>query len=88
MANFRDPEPCKHWNGTEFCGVEPIGVYVSGWRCAEHTPSALKGLPEPGRTATPWEPLWPTPTYDVWRRAAAKKSNRLYEQRQRRAYGG
>ncbi|MCR8947380.1 hypothetical protein NW249_35435 [Streptomyces sp. OUCMDZ-4982] len=32
--------------------------YVTGWRCDRHTPSALRGLPEP-----PPGPGWPPGSY-------------------------
>ncbi|PAK25813.1 hypothetical protein CJD44_14400 [Streptomyces sp. alain-838] len=49
---------CRHWIGAEnrYC-KEADGVrrYLPGLRCPEHTPNALKGLPE-----IPPGPGWPT----------------------------
>jgi hypothetical protein len=30
------------------CAASPARRYLTGWRCAQHTPAALAGLPEPG----------------------------------------
>lgn len=38
------------------CGNSPTRLYPCGHRCADHTPAALAGLPEPGRTATAYRP--------------------------------
>ncbi|QFY09672.1 hypothetical protein GBF35_26125 [Nonomuraea phyllanthi] len=45
-----DVKPCWHWIGAEMrrCGATPTRFYLQGWRCADHTPSALAGRPEPG----------------------------------------
>lgn len=41
---------CAHWIGAEsrFCGaVEGVRRYANSVACPVHTPSALRGLPEP-----------------------------------------
>ncbi|MEV4174016.1 hypothetical protein [Nonomuraea sp. NPDC049709] len=45
--------PCKHWSGAAvaYCGATPARPYLQGMRCADHTPSALAGKPEPGESA-------------------------------------
>ena len=55
------PARCGHWIGAEgrYCGA-PHGVrlYLTGLRCPDHTPNALRGLPEvppgPGLPAGAW----------------------------------
>ncbi|MFE0727913.1 hypothetical protein ACFW2X_06615 [Streptomyces antibioticus] len=50
------PEPvgvgvCAHWIGDEHrhChSRDRVRPYLTGPRCPDHTPNALKGLPEPG----------------------------------------
>lgn len=38
---------CAHWDGTSGeCGAVPTRRYLSGHRCAEHTPAALAGRPD------------------------------------------
>jgi hypothetical protein len=40
--------PCS-WHGPGgTCGTTPTRLYMTGPRCAAHTPAALAGLPEPG----------------------------------------
>lgn len=45
---------CTHLAGTTVCGDEAVGRYLTGPRCAAHTPAALAGQPEaapdPART--------------------------------------
>ncbi|MGP3914358.1 hypothetical protein [Nonomuraea sp. 10N515B] len=45
--------PCTHWFGAAGtrCGATPARPYAQGPRCAEHTPAALAGKPEPGQGA-------------------------------------
>ncbi|MEV4287399.1 hypothetical protein AB0K40_17985 [Nonomuraea bangladeshensis] len=45
--------PCTHWNGAAAtrCGATPARLYLPGWRCPAHTPAAMAGQEEPGRTA-------------------------------------
>ncbi|MFB4275788.1 SLOG family protein [Nonomuraea sp. MTCD27] len=45
----RMPQPCASFvtGRTTLCGAEPARLYVNGWRCAAHTPAALKGQQEP-----------------------------------------
>ena len=52
---------CDHWDGLAFCAAEPTRHYLPGMRCAEHTPAALAGHPEPGRTATSLPSMAPLP---------------------------
>lgn len=58
------PEPvedgaCAHWIGAEqrHCrSTDRVRLYLTGRRCPDHTPNALRGLDEPGpstRKATP-----------------------------------
>lgn len=36
------------------CGTTTgVRLYISGWRCPEHTPAALAGRPEPGEDKPP-----------------------------------
>ncbi|MEV0619548.1 hypothetical protein AB0I81_39960 [Nonomuraea sp. NPDC050404] len=47
-------DPCRYPNGaTGNCGATPTRRYLPGHRCADHTPAALAGLPEPPETACP-----------------------------------
>lgn len=41
---------CRHYIAARrrSCGAVPVHLYIVGWRCPEHTPAALAGLPEPG----------------------------------------
>jgi hypothetical protein len=41
-------KPCSHWIGAEarHCGRH-ARLYLQGWRCADHTLSAVAGRPEP-----------------------------------------
>lgn len=50
---LRYSAPCVHWSGREdrFCGAVPTRLYDQGPKCREHTPSALRGRPEPGERA-------------------------------------
>jgi len=48
---------CGHWLGAEqrHCReADNVRHYITGLRCPQHTPNALKGLPE-----TPTGPGWP-----------------------------
>lgn len=69
-------QPCEHWldefaaepdREPGYCGAMPTRRFVNGRCCAQHTPSALAGHPEPGRTAYTMpdrpapEPAAPTP---------------------------
>jgi hypothetical protein len=42
-----DVPSCQHWFDGRYCGATPARAYLPGRRCAEHTPSALAGRPEP-----------------------------------------
>ncbi|GGV86847.1 hypothetical protein GCM10010294_68020 [Streptomyces griseoloalbus] len=56
MSEQLRPE-CTHWVGSErrHCRkTDGVRRYITGLRCSEHTPSALKGLPE-----IPPGPGWP-----------------------------
>lgn len=46
---------CEHFLGQakRHCGSAAAHQYVVGWRCAEHTPSAVVGRPEPPETRCP-----------------------------------
>lgn len=44
--------PC----GWSSCGAVPTRPFAMGDRCAEHTPAALAGRPEPGLSCTPYRP--------------------------------
>lgn len=48
-----DPARCRHWLGADrrYCDASPARLYLSGPRCADHTPAALAGRPEPGQNA-------------------------------------
>lgn len=48
-ATGRGPSACGHWDGAQHrrCGVVPARLYLTGPRCARHTPSALAGVAEP-----------------------------------------
>ncbi|MER5507177.1 hypothetical protein ABT052_17830 [Streptomyces sp. NPDC002766] len=48
---------CSHWIGAEsrYCRAEKgLRHYLPGYRCPQHTPRALQGLPE-----IPTGPGWP-----------------------------
>jgi len=48
------------------CGALPTRLYPAGPMCAEHTPAALSGHPEPGSTASELQPyLWQLPNPHV-----------------------
>lgn len=56
MKETTRPE-CGHWLGTEqrHCReADNVRRYITGLRCPQHTPNALKGLPE-----IPTGPGWP-----------------------------
>lgn len=41
---------CGHWIGAErrYCrSADQVRHFLTGYRCPDHTPNALKGLPEP-----------------------------------------
>jgi hypothetical protein len=38
---------CGGQSGTGTCGAAPAGLYPAGWRCADHAPARLAGIPEP-----------------------------------------
>ncbi|MFF7991726.1 hypothetical protein ACFZDG_18275 [Kitasatospora xanthocidica] len=42
---------CRQWLSAEgrHCG-QPARFYACGWRCADHTPAAQAGTPEPPST--------------------------------------
>ncbi len=40
---------CDHYASGAVCGTAPARLFLTGWRCARHTPAALKGQPEPGQ---------------------------------------
>lgn len=44
---------CGHWLATQgrYCAAPGARQYIQGWRCPEHTPARLAGLPEPGTGA-------------------------------------
>lgn len=53
-------QPCEHWSDElaaqpgrtdGYCGAMPSRRFLNGRACRPHTPSALTGHPEPGRTA-------------------------------------
>ena len=52
---------CDHWDGTRFCGADEARAYLPGMRCPAHTPAAMAGRPEPGRTATSLPKMAPLP---------------------------
>ena len=52
---------CDHWAGAEFCGADEARLYLPGMRCPTHTPAAMAGHPEPGRTATNLPKMAPLP---------------------------
>lgn len=65
MKETTRPE-CTHWIGAErrHCKeVDGVRRYLPGNRCPDHTPNALKGLPEvppgPGWPAAAWTTLSP-----------------------------
>ncbi|MET9729642.1 hypothetical protein ABZZ79_02945 [Streptomyces sp. NPDC006458] len=46
-----ESEACAHWIGADrrHCrSTDRVRLYLIGRRCPDHTPNALKGLPEPG----------------------------------------
>ena len=50
MTGPEQARECTHWIGSErrHCkAVDGVRAYLTGPRCPAHTPSALKGLPEP-----------------------------------------
>jgi len=60
---------CAHWVGAEhrYCGsTENVRPYLVGLCCPDHTPNALRGLPEPppgpGMPAAAW--TTPSPIND------------------------
>ena len=52
---------CDHRDGSSICGTEGARAYLPGMRCPAHTPAALAGHPEPGRTATSLPKMAPLP---------------------------
>lgn len=42
--------PCRHYTGAQRgrCGGIPTRRYINGARCRQHTPAAVRCLPEPG----------------------------------------
>lgn len=49
---IRPAGPCTWHTDTDgTCGQPSAAVYLVGPRCPDHTPAALNGRPEPGRTA-------------------------------------
>ena len=52
---------CDHWDSASLCGIEGARHYLPGMRCPAHTPAALAGHPEPGRTATSLPKMAPLP---------------------------
>jgi formate-dependent phosphoribosylglycinamide formyltransferase (GAR transformylase) len=45
--------PCTRWDAAadKRCGGTPTRLHIVGHRCAECTPAALAGRPEPGQGA-------------------------------------
>lgn len=64
---FATPEAC----GTPACEVGPddTRAYLVGWRCAQHTPAAIAGKPEPYSSGPRYVPA-PRPDPAVARAAA------------------
>jgi hypothetical protein len=46
--SLRRNGPCGHYRPAGLCGARPTRLYMVGNRCADHTPAALAGKPEPG----------------------------------------
>jgi hypothetical protein len=46
--------PCTAWTGTGSCGA-PARLYPAGWRCPDHTPARIAGMPEP--PSVPYAPV-------------------------------
>lgn len=49
-AGDRPKPDCQHWIGAENrrCrSGDQVDQYLTGWRCARHTPAAIAGRPEP-----------------------------------------
>jgi hypothetical protein len=47
-AGHPQDRPCTGHGPAGPCGATPARLYPAGWRCADHTPAALAGRPEPG----------------------------------------
>jgi hypothetical protein len=43
---------CTSWAGDGSCGA-PARLYPCGWRCADHTPARMAGVPEPPEVPPP-----------------------------------
>jgi len=79
MAILPDQPPakeCGHWVGAErrHCrSAENVRPYLTGLCCPEHTPRALRGLPEfePG-------PGWPA---DAWSTPSPLSASALFDER-------
>lgn len=57
MTGRREPAvpECAHWIGAErrHCrSAEDVRPFLTGLACPLHTPSAIRGLPEPGTKTT------------------------------------
>lgn len=69
MTGREQVRECRHWIGPErrHCKeADRVRLFIGGLRCPAHTPSALKGLPEPqpgpGYPAAAW--TTPSPIND------------------------
>jgi hypothetical protein len=49
MTGPRRQRPCVHWIAAEsrYCRATETRLYLVGHKCADHTPSAIAGKPEP-----------------------------------------